>query len=72
MPDLHSNGWACDKFGYRKTIGMSLILIMAFVSIPFSAKSIEVLLVGEFLCGLPWGVVSSMNVWTLRHTDASQ
>ncbi|KAL8293322.1 hypothetical protein RQP46_000023 [Phenoliferia psychrophenolica] len=55
------NGWACDKFGYRKTIGLSLILITAFVSIPFSAKSIEVLLIGELLCGLPWGVFQTLT-----------
>ncbi|KAL8281537.1 hypothetical protein RQP46_006221 [Phenoliferia psychrophenolica] len=33
----------------------------AFVGITFSAKNIEVLLVGELLCGLPWGVFQTLT-----------
>lgn len=51
-----SNGWACDRWGYRKTIGFSLIAMAAFIAVTFTAVRIEVLLVGEFLCGMPWGV----------------
>ena len=45
------NGWACDRFGYKKTIGASLSLITAFIFITFFAVNIEMLLVGEILCG---------------------
>ncbi|KAM0754348.1 MFS alpha-glucoside transporter-like protein [Meredithblackwellia eburnea MCA 4105] len=58
---LMINGWACDRFGYKKTIGISLFLIIAFIAITFTAKSITVLLVGELLCGFPWGVFQTLT-----------
>lgn len=48
------NGWISERIGYRKTVMICLVLIAAFVAIPFSAPSVQVLLVGEILCGLPW------------------
>ncbi|KAM0756383.1 raffinose family of oligosaccharides transporter [Meredithblackwellia eburnea MCA 4105] len=55
------NGWACDRFGYKKTIGLSLFLIMCFIAITFTAKNITVLLIGELLCGFPWGVFQTLT-----------
>ncbi|GAA5871436.1 hypothetical protein JCM16303_000755 [Sporobolomyces ruberrimus] len=58
---LMINGWACDRYGYKKTIGFSLITICAFIFITFFATSLPMLLVGETLCGLPWGVFQTLT-----------
>ncbi|KAJ5758216.1 uncharacterized protein N7511_006910 [Penicillium nucicola] len=55
-----ANGYFTHRFGYRRVLLASLVLITAFVFIPFFAKSLPVLLVGEFLCGIPWGVFATM------------
>ncbi|KAJ0427171.1 general substrate transporter [Aspergillus carlsbadensis] len=49
------NGWASERFGARKVIMASLVALAAFITITFLAPSIEVLLVGELLCSIPWG-----------------
>lgn len=39
---------------------MSLCLICAFIFISFFAPNLPALLVGQFLCGIPWGVFATM------------
>ncbi|GIZ41751.1 hypothetical protein CKM354_000504600 [Cercospora kikuchii] len=56
------NGWASEKFGYRKVVITCLGLIIAFITIFFTAPNIETLLVGEILCGLPWGVFQTLTI----------
>lgn len=48
-----ANGYFTQKYGYRKVLLGSLALIVGFVFIPFFAPSLPVLLIGEFLCGIP-------------------
>jgi SP family general alpha glucoside:H+ symporter-like MFS transporter len=55
-----ANGYFTHKFGYRKVLLASLGLITAFIFIPFFAPNLPVLLIGEFLCGIPWGVFATM------------
>jgi SP family general alpha glucoside:H+ symporter-like MFS transporter len=55
-----ANGFFVYKFGYRKTLLASLSLIVAFIFIPFFAPSLPVLLIGQILCGMPWGVFATM------------
>lgn len=55
-----ANGFFTAKFGYRKVLLASLLAIVGFIFIPFFAPSLPVLLVGEFLCGIPWGVFATM------------
>jgi len=52
---LMFTGYLAERFGYRKTICGALIMVVCFIFITFFAPTIEVLLVGEILCGLPWG-----------------
>ncbi|KAI5362679.1 putative major facilitator, sugar transporter, major facilitator superfamily [Septoria linicola] len=59
---LFINGWASERFGYRKTVMFCLALIICFITIFFTAPSIEVLLVGEILCGMPWGVFQTITI----------
>lgn len=51
-----ANGYFTHRFGYRKVLLASLLAIVGFIFIPFFAPSLPVLLVGELLCGIPWGV----------------
>jgi len=58
---IFMNGWFTEKFGFRKVLLVSYVLITAFISIPFTAKSVEVLFGGEVLCGVPWGVFATLG-----------
>jgi SP family general alpha glucoside:H+ symporter-like MFS transporter len=53
------NGWASNRWGYKKVMLVSLFFINAFIFMPFFAPSLPILIVGEFLCGLPWGVFAT-------------
>lgn len=55
-----ANGYLTHKFGYRKVLLASLASIIAFVFLTFFAPNLPVLLVGELLCGIPWGVFATM------------
>lgn len=50
-----------DRIGYRKTIMGALFMITAFIFITFFAVNLPMLLVGEILCGIPWGVFQTIT-----------
>lgn len=58
---LFANGIIADRFGYRKTMIGALVLVTFFVFINFFAQSLPQLLVGEILCGIPWGVFQTLT-----------
>ncbi|KAJ5094301.1 sugar transporter [Penicillium angulare] len=58
---LFLNGIICDRYGYRKTITGALALVLCFVFIVFFATSLPVLLLGEILLGIPWGVFQTLT-----------
>lgn len=47
------NGFVSERFGYRYTLMVCLLLIAAFTAIFFTAQNVQTLLVGEILCGIP-------------------
>ena len=49
-----------DRFGYRKSLLLNLFLMIPFIAIVTFAPNKAVLLVGELLCGVPWGVFSTL------------
>jgi len=53
------NGWATAKWGHRKVLMVSLVFLTGFIFIVFFAPSIEVMLAGQFLCNIPWGVFAT-------------
>lgn len=55
------NGIASDRFGYRKTMIASLIAMTAFVFVLFFAPNVQILVLGEVLCGIPWGVFQTLS-----------
>jgi MFS transporter, SP family, general alpha glucoside:H+ symporter len=53
------NGWLTARYGHRLVIMGSLVWLSAFIFITFFAPTIEVQLVGQFLCNIPWGVFAT-------------
>ncbi|KAL2132151.1 hypothetical protein VTI74DRAFT_4157 [Chaetomium olivicolor] len=54
-------GWTSDRFGYKVTTIGSLILMICFIFVLFFAPNVQVLVVGEILCGIPWGAFQSVT-----------
>ncbi|OAQ80460.1 sugar porter (SP) family MFS transporter [Purpureocillium lilacinum] len=54
-------GWTADRYGYKKTTVGFLIAMIAFVFVLFFAPNVKVLVVGEVLCGIPWGAFQSVT-----------
>lgn len=55
------NGWLCERYGFRKTMLGSLVLLMGLIFIQFFAQNIEMLFVGALLLGFPWGVFQTIT-----------
>ena len=58
---LFITGVVADRFGYRYTLIGALILVTAFVFLLFFASNLPTLLMGEILCGIPWGVFQTLT-----------
>jgi SP family general alpha glucoside:H+ symporter-like MFS transporter len=58
---LFATGIVVEKFGYRKSLIGALLACVAFIFIIFFAKSLPVLLVGEILIGIPWGLFQTVT-----------
>jgi SP family general alpha glucoside:H+ symporter-like MFS transporter len=53
------NGWATSRWGHRKVLIASLGWLSALIFVVFFAPTIEILLVGQTLCNIPWGVFAT-------------
>ena len=58
---LFANGILTERFGYKNTMMCALALLALFIFLPFFAFNIQTLLAGQILCGLPWGVFSTLT-----------
>jgi len=58
---LFINGIVSERYGYRKTMIVSLVAVTGFIFIPFFAKNLIDLEIGEILCGIPWGVFQTLT-----------
>ncbi|KAH8772001.1 maltose permease MAL31 [Diaporthe sp. PMI_573] len=54
-----ANGYFTHRFGYLNVLLASLVAICGFIFISFFSTSLPVLLAGQFLCGVPWGVFAT-------------
>ncbi|CAO1619798.1 unnamed protein product [Sympodiomycopsis kandeliae] len=54
-------GVTSERYGYKKTLMVSIALLTAFIFIPFFATSLPVLLVGQILQGIPWGCFQTLT-----------
>lgn len=46
------NGWVSERFGYRWTVIVCLMLINAWTALFFTAQNVQTLLAAEILCGI--------------------
>lgn len=53
------NGYLTAKFGHRKVIMGGMVALAGFVFMVFFAPNTPVLLVGEMLCSIPWGIFAT-------------
>ncbi|EEQ36049.1 putative maltose permease [Clavispora lusitaniae] len=58
---LVANGFLVERYGHRHVIMVSLVLMAAFIFITFFAHSLTELLIGQILCGIPWGIFATMG-----------
>lgn len=56
------NGILADRLGYKKTMLLALLLMTAAVFIPFFAPTVEVLMAGQVICGIPWGIFQTLSI----------
>ncbi|KAI1504533.1 general substrate transporter [Biscogniauxia marginata] len=55
------NGWASSRFGYKRTMLAALLAMNATLFATFFAPSAGVLLAGQLLNGVPWGVFATVG-----------
>lgn len=55
------NGYATEKYGHRRVTMVALVFMTGLIFITFFAPSVEVLMVGQVLVGIPWGVFAIMG-----------
>lgn len=53
---LFATGTLAERIGYRYTLMVGLVAMSLFILVPFFATSKEVLLIGQCLLGMPWGM----------------
>lgn len=61
------NGWAQTRYGYRTVYMIGMVAMTACIFVLFFAVNIEMILVGNLLAGIPWGIFQvsiSQPVWT--------
>ncbi|KAJ9499733.1 hypothetical protein LTR99_000361 [Exophiala xenobiotica] len=58
---LMFNGFLTDRWGYHKTMVLTLVWMSLFVFLAFFAVNIGMLLAAQILCGLPWGVFQTLS-----------
>lgn len=54
-------GALAQKFGYRFVMIVAMFFMNAFIFITFFAPSAPVLLVGQILCGVAWGIFATVG-----------
>ncbi|KAI1633997.1 general substrate transporter [Biscogniauxia mediterranea] len=55
------NGWSSSRFGYKPTMLAALLVLNATLFTTFFAPSAGVLLAGQLLNGIPWGVFATVG-----------
>lgn len=56
-----ANGHLIGRFGYKKTFLVTLMLMNAFIFVSFFGNTVQLQMVGQVLCGIPWGVFATIG-----------
>jgi hypothetical protein len=67
---LFINGIVSERFGYKYTILVCLIIMAGLIAIPVTANSVEALLVYYILAGVPWGIWQTCSFYCPRCVEA--
>jgi MFS transporter, SP family, general alpha glucoside:H+ symporter len=59
---LMINGYVSEIFGYRRTMVVTMAIMVAAVFIPFFSTGLPMYLAGGLIQGLPWGVFQTLTV----------
>lgn len=54
-------GIIVERIGFRKTMIIALSMVTCFIFLLFFAQNLTMLLIGEILCGLPWGAFQTLT-----------
>lgn len=55
------NGYVTERFGHRLVTMVGLVVMSGFIFMSFMAPSREVLVAGQVLVGIPWGIFAIMG-----------
>lgn len=55
------NGLLVNRFGQKRVVLSALAALAAFLFIVFFSTNVQVLIVGELLCGFPWGIFATSS-----------
>lgn len=55
------NTWMTERIGHKRTLLIALGWLTGCIFISFFAPNVEVLFVGQLLCGFAWGVFTTMG-----------
>ncbi|KAI6913014.1 sugar porter family MFS transporter [Hortaea werneckii] len=58
---LFLTGIVAERLGYKRTMVGALAMLSGFIFLLFFAQNLPMLLVGEILCGLPWGTFQTLT-----------
>lgn len=62
---IYANGYLTDKYGHKKVLLASYIAITFLIFIVFfspdAPKPNGMLVAGELLCGIPWGIFATLG-----------
>lgn len=54
------NGYLADRFGHRLVLQGGLFSLTGFIFLSFFAHDVQTLFAGQFLCGISWGIFTTM------------
>lgn len=54
------NGFLTDRYGHKKVLHGALVVLSGFIFITFFAPNVQTLFAGQILCGIPWGIFTTM------------
>ncbi|KAI0007893.1 general substrate transporter [Xylariaceae sp. FL0662B] len=56
-----ANGLIIQRYGYRPSFILGMILMIAFIFVSVFGMSVELQAVGQILCGVPWGIFATIG-----------
>ena len=57
---VYFNGWLTERFGHKPILLGGLFSLTGIIFIQFFAQNVQTLFAGQILCGIPWGMFSTM------------